>query len=227
MEALALRMPDCVQEYRRERCFSAREQNVYLSLRFEGRCSFKQSRHILHIQFVDVTGGVGVHVARRTEHVAAVGEVDDQIRTAPCLDAVCTMIVNRFVAGTIEVLAKPEVLHSFEESRMIRKHVFKRAMLVAYLAHQNAPCFLHDLRLDDSRPIPKIGETRLTSGHSLHCLTIAVRAKRQSSPRNASRHWISLPASGKRTGRPRRVRKLAVRQDRLDVSSKGPCSIRY
>src|SRR3984957_7592569 len=195
MEALALRMANRVQEYWRERCFSAREQNVYLSVRFEGRCSFKQSRHILYIQFVDVTGGVGVHVARRTEHVAAVGEVNDQIRTAPCLDAACAMIVNRFVAYTIEVLAEPEVLHSFEERRMIRKQVFKRTMLLAGLAHQNAPCFLHDLRLDDSRPIPKIGETRLPSGHGLRCLTIAVRAKRQSSSRNASRHWLSLPAS--------------------------------
>src|SRR5580693_6739909 len=194
MEALALRMPDCVHEYRRERCFSAREQNVYLSLRFEGRCSFKQSRHVLHIQFVDVAGGVGVHVARRTEHVAAVGEIDDQIGAAPCLDAACTMIVDHFVAGTIEVLAKPQALHPFEEIRMIRKHVFKRAMLLAGLADENTPCFLHDLRLDDSRAIPEIGKTRLTSGHSLHCLTIAVRAKRQSSSRNASRHWISLPA---------------------------------
>src|SRR5580692_9678071 len=168
MEALALRMPDCVQEYRRERCFSAREQNVYLSLRFEGHCSFKQSRHILHIQFVDVAGGVGVHIAGRTEHVAAVGEVDDQIRTAPCLDAVCAMIVNGFVASTIEILAKPQALHSLEENRMIRKHILKRAMLLAGLAHENASCFLYDLRLDDSRPIPEIGETRLTSGHSLH-----------------------------------------------------------
>src|SRR6202041_1633265 len=50
MEAPALRVPDCVQEYRRECCFSSREQNVNLALRFEGRCSFKQRRHILHIQ---------------------------------------------------------------------------------------------------------------------------------------------------------------------------------
>jgi hypothetical protein len=111
---------------------------------------------------VDVAGGIRVHVAGRTEHVAAVGKIDDQIRTAPCLDAVCAVIVNHFVAGTIEVLAKPEALHPFEESRMIRKHVFKRAVLLAGLAHENAPCFLHDLRLDDSGPIPEVGN-RLAS----------------------------------------------------------------
>src|SRR5580658_4038541 len=123
MEALALRVSDCVQEYRRERCLSSREQNVNLALRFEGRCPFKQSRYILHIQFVDVAGSVGVHVARRTEHVAAVGEVDNQVGATPGLDSVCAMIVDHFVAGTIEVLAKPEVLDAFEELRMTRKHV--------------------------------------------------------------------------------------------------------
>jgi hypothetical protein len=78
------------------------------------------------------------------------------------------MIVNGFVASTIEILAKPQALHSLEENRMIRKHILKGAMLLAGLAHENASCFLDDLRLDDSRPLPEIGETRLTSGHSLH-----------------------------------------------------------
>src|SRR5579863_759608 len=188
MEALAPRVSDCVQEYRRKSCFSTREQNVNLPLRFKALGSLKQSGHILHIQFVDVAGCIRVHVAGRTEHVAAVGKVHDQIRTAPGPDAVCAVIVNHFVAGTSEVLAKCEALHSFEELWMIRKYVFKRTVFLASLAHENAPCFLHDLRLDDSRAIPEIGETRLTSGHSLHCLTVAVRAKRPSSSRNASRH---------------------------------------
>jgi hypothetical protein len=40
---------------------------------------------------------------------------------------------------------------------MIRKNIFKRAMLLAGLAHENAPGFLHDLGLDDSGTIPEIG----------------------------------------------------------------------
>jgi hypothetical protein len=67
------------------------------------------------------------------------------------------MTVNQFVAGTVEVLAKSEALHPFEESRMIRKHVFKRAMPLTGFAHENASCFLHDLGLDDSGTIPEIG----------------------------------------------------------------------
>src|SRR5208337_5043238 len=177
MEALALRMPDGVQEYRRECCFSSGEQNVNLALRFEGRCSFEQSRHVLHIQFVDVAGGVGIHVARRTEHVAAVGEVDNQIGAAACLDAVCAMIVNLFIAGTIEVLAESQTLHPFEESRMIREHVFERAMFLASFAHEDAPSFLHDLRLDDSRPIPEVCDTCLTRDNTADSFSIALGAE--------------------------------------------------
>jgi hypothetical protein len=40
---------------------------------------------------------------------------------------------------------------------MIRKNVFKRTMLLAGFAHENAPCFLQDLGLDDSGVIPEIG----------------------------------------------------------------------
>jgi hypothetical protein len=40
---------------------------------------------------------------------------------------------------------------------MIRKNIFKRAMLLAGFAHENASCFLQDLGLDDSRTIPEVG----------------------------------------------------------------------
>ena len=126
---------------------------------------------------MDVAGGVGVHVARRTKHVAAVGEVDNQIGAAPRLDAVCAMIVNLFIAGTIEVLAEPQTLHPFEESRMIRDHVFKRAMFLARFAHEDAPSFLHDLRLDDSRLVPEVGDAALAPSHTVHCFSIALGAE--------------------------------------------------
>jgi hypothetical protein len=106
---------------------------------------------------MDVAGGIGVHVAGRTEHVAAVGKVDDQVGTASRPDTVCAVIVDHFVADTIEVLAKGEALHPFEKSRMIRKDIFKRTMLLAGLAHENPSCFLQDLGLDDSGAIPEIG----------------------------------------------------------------------
>jgi hypothetical protein len=40
---------------------------------------------------------------------------------------------------------------------MIRKNVFKRTVLLTGLPHENAPCFLQDLGLDDSGTIPEVG----------------------------------------------------------------------
>src|SRR6202050_1042154 len=117
MESLAtyaLSVPDRIKEDRRASCFFTGEQNVNLSLRFEGLGSFKQSHHILHVQLVDVAGGIRVHVAGRTEHVAAIRKVHNQIRTAPGPDAVCTMVMNHFIASTSEVLSKAEALHPFK-----------------------------------------------------------------------------------------------------------------
>src|SRR5260370_33915571 len=109
---------------------------------------------------------------------------------------------------------------------MIRKHVFKRPMLLAGLAHENAICLLHNLRLDDSRPVPEVHHAGLTPNHGFLCFSIAARTERKSSSRNASRHWNSLPTFEKLTGCPRRPRKFTLRQDRIDVSSKGPCGTR-
>src|SRR5581483_10334605 len=52
MEALALCMTDCIEEYRGERCLSAREQNINFPLRLEGHSACKESTHIFHIQFM-------------------------------------------------------------------------------------------------------------------------------------------------------------------------------
>src|ERR1700722_4561784 len=176
MEALALRMPDCVQEYRRERCFSSREQNVNLALRFEGRCSFKQSRHILHIQFVDVTGRICVHVAGRTHRVTAVREIDDQIRTSSRLDAVRTVIVYSFIAAASEISTESKALHPSEEIGMIGKDVFERTVFFAGLTHQNASSFLQDFCLDNSGLIPEVSNSGVTVDHRVHCFSIAVWA---------------------------------------------------
>src|SRR5262249_35854959 len=112
-------------------------------------------------------GAVGVHVAGRTEHIAAVGEVNDQICSAARSDAIHAVVVDRFVAGAIEVLAEPKALHPSGKRGMVREHVFKRAVLLASLADENATFFLENLRLDDSGPIREIRETRVSSYHGL------------------------------------------------------------
>jgi hypothetical protein len=82
--------------------------------------------------------------------------------------------VNPFVADTIEVLSERKGLHSFEESRMIRKHVFKRSMLLAGFAHDDAPSFLYNLCLDNSRSISEVRDAALTPNHTVGSFSIAL-----------------------------------------------------
>jgi hypothetical protein len=45
---------------------------------------------------------------------------------------------------------------------MIRKHVFKRAMLLAGFAYEDPPSFFDNFRLDNSRSITKVCNAALT-----------------------------------------------------------------
>ena len=60
---------------------------------------------------------------------------------------------------------------------MIRKHVFKWPVILAGFAHEDAPRFLYDLRLDDSRSIPEVCEASLTPNLNLHSFSIALGAE--------------------------------------------------
>jgi hypothetical protein len=55
------------------------------------------------MQFVNEASGVCIHIAGRTHHVAAVRQIDDQIRTSSRLDAVCAVIVDSFIADASEI----------------------------------------------------------------------------------------------------------------------------
>jgi hypothetical protein len=60
---------------------------------------------------------------------------------------------------------------------MIRKHVFKRAVFLTSFAHEDAPYFLYDLRLDDSRPIPEVRDASLTPNETVDSFSIALGAE--------------------------------------------------
>jgi len=168
---------DCIEEKWRERCFSAREQYVDFSLRLERGRLCKDGPYIVHIQLMNELGCVRIHVAGRTNHIAAVREVDNQVRTSSLPDTVWAVIVNRLVVGTVEILSKGKALHFLEKVRMIRKHVFEWAMPVAGLAYKDSACFLHYLRIDDSGSLSKVGDRGITADQCLYCFSITVRAE--------------------------------------------------
>src|ERR1700724_2541718 len=131
---------------------------------------------MLHVQLVNEASSVCIHIAERSHHVVAVRQIDNQIRTASRLDAVCPMIVYFFIAEASEIPTKSKALHPSEERRVLGKQFFKWAMPFACLAHQNASGFLQYLRFDNSGLIPEVSDSGLAGDHCFCCLSVAVWA---------------------------------------------------
>ena len=91
---------------------------------------------------------VGVHEARIAHHVAAVGQIDGQHRSAAVLDGAGAVVVQLFVVVRADVAAGENLFQVLEERRIDRHHVFEVAVLGAILHHQDLAVALDDLRLD-------------------------------------------------------------------------------
>jgi hypothetical protein len=80
------------------------------------------------------------------------------------------------IVYALEVSAESKTLHLAEEIRVVGECVLERAVLLASLAHENAPPFLQYLRFNDSGIVSKIRRVNLTFEDSLHRLAVAVGA---------------------------------------------------
>ena len=99
-------------------------------------------------QLMDEADLVGVHEAGIAHHVAAVGQVDRQDRSAAVVYGAAAVVVELFVVVCADVTAREDVLQMIEERGVHRHHVFKVAVLRAILHHQDLAVALDDLRLD-------------------------------------------------------------------------------
>src|SRR5215471_1396795 len=188
METDAFRVANGVQENRRNGWFPSRKENVDFPLRLKRACVAENHFYVFHAQFVDVAGGVGVHEAWRTHHVASVGQIDDEKAPSAGANTVWTVTVHVAVVGALEVSSEGKALHPSKEIRVTGECVLERAMFLACLPHEDAPAFFQYLGFNDSGVISEILDIHLTSLHRLNCFTIAVRAKRRGSPRNPCGH---------------------------------------
>ena len=94
---------------------------------------------------------VGVHEARIAHHVAAVGQVDRQHRTAPVGDRAAAVLVQLRIVVRADVAAREHLFQVLEERRIDRHHVFEVAVDRAILHHQDLAVALDHLRLDLAR----------------------------------------------------------------------------
>jgi len=102
------------------------------------------------------------------------------------------VIVQFPVVNAIEISAESKAFHPSEKIRVMGQYVFKRAMLSGGFAHKDAPAFLKNLGVNNSRAVSKIGDITLASNHCVRRFTIAIRAQRQGSPGYSCIHRRSM-----------------------------------
>ena len=101
-----------------------------------------------HAELVDEADLVGVHEARVAHHVAAVGQVDGQHRSAAVQDGGRAVVVQLLVVVRADVAAGEDLLEVLEEVGVDRHHVLEVAVNGAILDHEDLPVALDDRRLD-------------------------------------------------------------------------------
>ena len=90
---------------------------------------------------------VGVHEAGVAHHVAAVGQVDGEHRTATVGDGGCAVVVQLLVVVRADVAAWECLFQMAHEGRVDRHDVLEVAVDGAVLDHQDLAITLDDLRL--------------------------------------------------------------------------------
>ena len=139
------RVSDRVEEVGRHRRLAAGELHRHLAPRLDGDGVVEHRLDVVPRQLVDEANLVGVHEAGVAHHVAAVGQVDGQHRSAAVLDRAAAVVVQLLVVVGADVAAGEDVFQVLEEGRVDRHHVFEVAVDGAVLHHQDLAVALDDL----------------------------------------------------------------------------------
>ena len=91
---------------------------------------------------------VGVHEAGVAHHVATVGEIDGQHRSAAVQHGAAAVVMQLFVIVGANVAAGKDFFEVLEEGGVHRHHVFKVPVLRTIFHHQDLAIALDDLGLD-------------------------------------------------------------------------------
>jgi hypothetical protein len=103
---------------------------------------------VVPIQLVDEPDLVRVHEARVAHHVAAVGQVDGEHRSAAMLDRAAAVVVQRVVVVRADVASREHLLEVLEEVGVHGHHVLEVAVDRTILHHQDLAVALENGRLD-------------------------------------------------------------------------------
>ena len=119
------RIADGVQEVRRKRRLATRKLHRHLAARLDRDGVVEQRLNIFPGKLVDEPNLVGVHETRIAHHVAAIGEIDRQHRSAAMLDGAGAVIVQLLVVVRPNVAARENVFQVLEERQVDGHDVFE------------------------------------------------------------------------------------------------------
>ncbi len=137
-----------VQEVRRHRRLAARELHRHLPARLDGDGVVEHLLDVFPGELMDEPDLVRVHEARVAHHVAAVGQVHREHRSAPVDHGRAAVIVELLVVVRADVAAGEHLLEVLEEAGVDRHRVFEMPVDGAVLDHDDLSVLLHDGRLD-------------------------------------------------------------------------------
>ncbi len=174
---------------------------------------------------------VGIHEARIAHHVAAVGQIDGQHRSAAVSDGARAVVVQLFVVVGANVAAREHVFQVLEERRIGGHHVFEVSVDGAVLHHQDLAVALDDGRLDFANLlVAQDFDRQLAVEDLLADFRDALRAQRIGLARPAELGLLLLPALQQRLvgplGRERRVRADGielVKNEPRGIGGDGDC----
>ena len=143
------RVPDRVEEQRRDRRLAARELHRHLASRLDADGVVEQLLDLRHRQLVDVAHLIGVHEARIAHHVAAVRQIDGQHRAASVLDGRRPVVVQRLGDGG-KIAPRKQRFETAEKCGIDRQCIDEAAMNRAAFLNQHLAVAFDDVRFDFS-----------------------------------------------------------------------------
>ena len=197
------RIPDGIEEDRRNGRLSAGELHGHLPPRLHRQRIVQKTLDLVEGQLVDVADLIGVHEAGVAHHVAAVGQVNRQDRPAPVLDGRRAVVVQ-LVGDRVEVAARKETLDAAQKIRIDGQRIGEGAVLRAGLLDNDLAVALDDVGFDLANVrVDQRGDGLFAGENSRPGFAHAARAQRVGRPRPAQLRSRTLRALHERRRRPR------------------------
>src|SRR5208337_3236709 len=139
---------DGVEEVGRQRRLTPGELYGHLAPRLDGDGVVQHGLDFVPGKFVNETNLVSVHETGIAHHVAAVGEVDGEYRSATVQHGAAAVVMELLVVVGANVAAGEDIFQMLKEGGVHGHDVFEVAVLRTVLHHEDFAVALDDLRLD-------------------------------------------------------------------------------